>query len=40
VVIVLRAHWTMDVFAGAVAALVAAYLAAQLAPRCDRMLAR
>jgi membrane-associated phospholipid phosphatase len=40
VVIVLRAHWTMDVFAGAVTALVAAYLAAQLAPRCDRLLAR
>jgi len=40
VVLVLRAHWTMDVFAGAVTALVAAYLAAQLAPRCDRLLAR
>ncbi len=40
VVIVLRAHWTMDVFAGAVTALVAAYLAAHLAPRCDRLLAR
>lgn len=40
VVLVLRAHWTMDVFAGAVTALVAAYLAAYLAPRCDRVLAR
>ncbi|MCE9544438.1 MAG: phosphatase PAP2 family protein [Planctomycetia bacterium] len=38
-VIVLRAHWTMDVFAGAVTALLAAYLANWLAPACDRFLA-
>jgi hypothetical protein len=38
-VIVLRAHWTMDVFAGAVAALVAANLADRWQPACDRALA-
>jgi hypothetical protein len=38
-VIVLRAHWTMDVFAGAVAALVAANLADCWQPACDRALA-
>jgi hypothetical protein len=37
-VIVLRAHYTMDVFAGAVTALLAAGLASELAPACDRVL--
>ena len=40
VVIILRAHWTMDVVAGALAALLAAGLAAQIAPWCDRWIAR
>jgi len=40
VVIVLRAHYTMDVFAGAVAALLAAGLAARWAPAWDRTMAR
>jgi hypothetical protein len=35
-VIVLRAHYTMDVFAGAVAALLAAHIADRLAPYVDR----
>jgi membrane-associated phospholipid phosphatase len=39
-VLVLRAHYTMDVFAGAVTALFVAGLAARLAPACDRALAR
>ncbi len=34
-VLVLRAHWTMDVFAGAVAAMVAAGLAQRWAPTVD-----
>ncbi|MGI9472194.1 MAG: phosphatase PAP2-related protein [Rubripirellula sp.] len=38
-VLVLRAHYTMDVFAGAVAARYATILAARFAPRCDRWLA-
>ena len=38
-VIVLRAHYTMDVFAGAVTALYVGALASQLAPACDRALA-
>ena len=38
VVIVLRAHYTMDVFAGAVTALYVAGLAQQLAPSCDRAM--
>ncbi|MCE9554330.1 MAG: phosphatase PAP2 family protein [Planctomycetes bacterium] len=38
-VIVLRAHWTMDLYGGIVTALLAAYLAAWLAPACDRRLA-
>jgi len=38
-VIVLRAHWTMDVYGGIVTALLAAYLAAWLAPGFDRRLA-
>jgi membrane-associated phospholipid phosphatase len=37
-VIALRAHYTMDVFAGAVTALLAAAGAARLAPACDRWL--
>jgi membrane-associated phospholipid phosphatase len=37
-VLALHAHYTMDVFAGAVAALVAAGLARRLAPGCDRLL--
>lgn len=40
VVLVLRAHWTMDVYAGAVTALCMAFLADRLAPACDRALAR
>lgn len=39
-VLVLRAHYTMDVFAGAVTALVSAGIAARVAPACDRALAR
>jgi hypothetical protein len=39
VVIVLRAHWTMDVFAGAVTALLVAYAANWLAPFVDRLIA-
>ena len=38
-VIVLRAHWTMDIYGGIVTALLAAYLASWLAPHCDRLLA-
>lgn len=39
-VLALRAHYTMDVFAGVVAALLAAHWATKLAPPCDRLLAR
>jgi membrane-associated phospholipid phosphatase len=39
-VIVLRAHYTMDVFTGAVTAFLAAGVAERLAPACDRALAR
>lgn len=39
-VLVLRAHYTMDVFTGAVTALLVAELAARWAPDCDRALAR
>lgn len=39
-VLVLRAHYTMDVFTGATTALLVAYVAQQLAPQCDRALAR
>jgi membrane-associated phospholipid phosphatase len=39
-VIVLRAHWTMDVVAGALAALYASVLARQWAPAWDRAIAR
>jgi hypothetical protein len=40
VVIVLRAHYTMDVFAGAVTAFAAAVVADWLAPGCDAALVR
>ena len=39
-VLVLRAHYTMDVFAGAVAALLVARVSPKLAPPLDRLLAR
>ena len=39
-VIVLRAHYTMDVYAGAITALLAAAWAPRLAPPVDRWLAR
>lgn len=38
VVIVLRAHYTMDVFTGAVTAFAAAVVAAWIAPTCDAAL--
>ena len=38
-VLVLRAHYTMDVFAGGVTALVVAFLAERVAAPCDRWLA-
>jgi len=37
-VIVLRAHYTMDVFTGVLAALLISGVAARLAPPCDRLL--
>jgi hypothetical protein len=37
-VIILRAHYTMDVYAGAVTALVAVYAADAIAPTCDAWL--
>jgi hypothetical protein len=39
-VLVLRAHYTMDVFTGAVVALYASVLAEKWAPWCDAMLAK
>jgi hypothetical protein len=39
-VLVLRAHYTMDVFTGAVVARYASMLAARLSPSCDRLLGR
>jgi hypothetical protein len=39
-VLVLRAHYTMDVFTGAVTALLVAHVAARIAPSCDAALAR
>lgn len=39
-VLVLRAHYTMDVFTGAVAARYASILAARAAPTCDKFLGR
>lgn len=39
-VLILRAHYTMDVFTGAVVALYASVLAERWAPWCDAMLAR
>ena len=38
-VLVLRAHYTMDVFTGAVTALAVSMAAAKFAPACDRALA-
>jgi hypothetical protein len=40
VVLLLRAHYTMDVFTGFIAAVLAAILAREMAPRCDRALSR
>jgi hypothetical protein len=40
IVLILRAHYTMDVFAGAVAALWAASLSESIAPKIDRFLRR
>jgi PAP2 superfamily C-terminal len=37
-VLALRAHYTLDVFAGLVTALLVAWLANELAPWCDRIL--
>jgi hypothetical protein len=39
-VLVLRAHYTMDVFTGAVAARYASILAARITPWCDQNLRR
>jgi hypothetical protein len=39
-VLILRAHYTMDVFAGAVTALYIYHLASQLAPGVDHLIAR
>ena len=39
VVLTLRAHYTMDVFTGAVTALLVAVVAAKISPGCDRALA-
>lgn len=39
-VLVLRAHYTMDVFTGAVTAILVSQQAAWLAPYCDKALAR
>jgi hypothetical protein len=39
-VIVLRAHWTLDVFTGAIAAMYVSRLLRWLAPRCDAWLDR
>lgn len=39
-VIILRAHYTMDVFTGALAAILAALAAERIAPRVDRALQR
>jgi membrane-associated phospholipid phosphatase len=39
-VLTLRAHYTMDVFTGAVTALLVAVVAAKISPGCDRTLAR
>lgn len=40
VVLVLRAHWTLDVFTGAVAAMYVSRVLRWLAPRCDVWLER
>jgi hypothetical protein len=38
-VLILRAHYTMDVFTGIVAALWVAHLVERVSPRLDRLLA-
>ncbi len=40
VVLLLRAHYTMDVFTGLIAAVLAAILAGRVAPQCDAALRR
>lgn len=40
VVLVLRAHWTMDVYAGIVTAILIAIIAKQVAPPVDRVLGK
>jgi hypothetical protein len=40
VVLVLQAHWTLDVFTGAVAAMYVSRILRWLAPRCDDWLER
>jgi hypothetical protein len=37
-VLVLRAHYTLDIFTGIVAALWIAHLSERIAPRLDRLL--
>jgi hypothetical protein len=37
-VLILRAHYTMDVFTGVVAALWIAHLAERISPRLDRVI--
>jgi hypothetical protein len=39
-VLVLRAHYTMDVFTGAVVARYASMLAPRFSPACDRLLGK
>jgi membrane-associated phospholipid phosphatase len=39
-VLILRAHWTMDVFAGAMTAIVVSVAANSWAPKCDAWLSR
>lgn len=38
-VLALRAHWTMDVYAGAVTALLIAFIAGKISPPVDRLVA-
>jgi hypothetical protein len=39
-VLLLRAHWTLDVFTGAIAAMYVARLSRYLGPQCDAWLER
>jgi uncharacterized protein involved in cysteine biosynthesis len=39
-VLILRAHYTMDVFTGVVAALWVAHVAEKISPRLDRLMNR